>query len=64
MINIHFCKALDHAIFNMQNYLHNFKEPDVYLRKNKHVQISIVGLFAKNLQKFLCKTCAIRFLIS
>ena len=34
------------------------------LRKTKNVQISFDGLFANNFQKFLCKTCAIRFLLS
>ena len=28
------------------------------LRKTKNVQISFDGLFANNLQNFLCKTCA------
>ena len=36
----------------------------MYLRKTKNVQISVDGLFANNLQKFLCKTCVIRFLMS
>ena len=34
------------------------------LRKTKNVQISFDGLFANNLQKFLCKTCLIRYLTS
>ena len=37
---IHFWKALDHAISNMQKFLQNFKQPDFYLRKTKNVQIS------------------------
>ena len=28
------------------------------------VQISFDGLYSNNLQKFLCKTCAIKFLMS
>ena len=34
------------------------------LRKTKNVQISFDGLFANNLQKFLCKTCAFLLLMS
>ena len=33
-------------------------------KKTKNVQISFDRLYANNLQKFLCKTCAIRFLMS
>ena len=32
--------------------------------KTKIVQISFDGLYANNFQAFVCKTCAIRFLIS
>ena len=34
------------------------------MKKTKNAQIFYDGLFANNLQKFLCKTCAIRFLMS
>ena len=47
------CKMLYKILYNL-----------LFLRKTKYVQISFDGICANNLQNFLYKTCAIRFLMS
>ena len=42
--DLHFSKALDNAISNMQKNLQSFKYPDVLLRKTKNLQIYLDGL--------------------
>ena len=47
----------------MQKYFQNFCKPNFYLRKNVNVLIHFKGLYANIYAKFLCKNCAICFLL-
>ena len=48
----------------MHKYLQNVLRLNFYSRKTDNVQILFKGIYAKIYAKFLCKNCAVCFLLS
>ena len=63
MIKYTFLKSPCNDEFKYKKYLLNFQKLNLYSRKTENVQILFKGICANIYAKFLCKNCAICFIL-